>query len=80
MSTSMMAVISLVYGVATIRLSGVTVLISSAVRAMGNQACSGWEAASSLIGAISRPSSWRRSSRDWPRWARRAVSSRAKVR
>ena len=55
MSTSMMAVISLVYGVATIRLSGVTVPISSAVRAIGNQACPGWDAATSLIGAISRP-------------------------
>ena len=48
----MIAVISLVYGVATIRLSGVAVLISSAVRATGNQACPGWAAATSLIGAM----------------------------
>ncbi|SKS22966.1 Uncharacterised protein [Mycobacteroides abscessus subsp. abscessus] len=38
------------------RFSAVTSLSSVALRARGNQACSGWRAASAVNGAISVPS------------------------
>ena len=61
------------------RLSGVAVTISLGSRATGNQAC-GLAAAISVIGASTRPSAARCSSRPRPRWARRALSNKAKVR
>ena len=61
------------------RLSGVAVTISSALRATGNHAC-GLRAATSVIGAMTRPSAARWSSSAHPPCARRALSKSAKVR
>ena len=77
MSTSMKAVIRLVYGVATIRLSGAGRASSPAVRAVLNQA-SGVAAATRVSRAIS-PASRSRSAAAAPRAAHRACSRRAKV-
>ena len=61
------------------RLTGVAVTISPAERATGNHAC-GLRAATSVIGAMTRPSAPRCSSSPRPRCARRALSNNANVR
>ena len=63
----------LVYGNETIRFVGVGVTSSSAVRAVGNQAC-GLAAATSVKRAISRPTTSMCSDNERPWWARRALS------
>lgn len=77
-STSIMATSRLVYGNATMRLSGPGPTSSTGDHALGNQAY-GLAAATSVMGANSSPRAARCSSTPRPRWARRATSRSANV-